>query len=437
MMHGTLLFPARGRTKPPRRRICDARSWKQNRSSTQGSTPRAKRRPAAQSVRPLAQTDREPGKGVDAIEQLSCDPREHANNQARRQPSGPPRPGAARRRAGPWRAQLASTPGRDAPTHWRGNPNLVDGQNRRVGKKKNGTLVKVWIYRDQLHPVEELDSAFNLVKRFVYASGKNSPDYMIQGANTYRILSDQLGSPRLIVNTSGGAIAQRMRHDEFGIVLEDTSPGFTPFGFAGGLYDPDTGLVRFGARDYDPSVGRWISKDPIRFEGGQGNLYEYVNNDPVNTVDRSGRQSIPLPWWGPIVGGAVAGGAVAGVGGVERRSRTLLDCNPRRCGLQGAILGAAIVSVPGDTPIPANDNACDTDDSPPPEPPEICVLEDEMFDACYYVCPNSGATIQTKRHGLGAGYDPANDVGPRTIVRVPAHRDHRFRGIVITQNGAS
>jgi len=41
-------------------------------------------------------------------------------------------------------------------------------------------------------------------------------------------------------------------------------------------------LVRFGARDYDPSVGRWTSKDPILFDGGQANLYVYVNNDPVN-----------------------------------------------------------------------------------------------------------------------------------------------------------
>jgi RHS repeat-associated protein len=40
-----------------------------------------------------------------------------------------------------------------------------------------------------------------------------------------------------------------------------------PFGFAGGLYDADTGLVRFGARDYEAAIGRWTSKDPILFEG--------------------------------------------------------------------------------------------------------------------------------------------------------------------------
>src|SRR5271166_2808058 len=78
-------------------------------------------------------------------------------------------------------------------------------------------------------------------------------------------------------------------YDEFGNVTNDTQPGTTPFGFAGGLYDPDTGLVRFGARDYDASVGRWTAKDPLRFGGGQSNLYGYVGNDPVTRRDPRGQ----------------------------------------------------------------------------------------------------------------------------------------------------
>ncbi|MFP3960574.1 MAG: RHS repeat-associated core domain-containing protein [Spirochaetaceae bacterium] len=68
--------------------------------------------------------------------------------------------------------------------------------------------------------------------------------------------------------------AQELTYDVFGRVLSDTAPGFQPFGFAGGLYDSDTGLLRFGARDYDPIVGRWTAKDPILFRGGQVNLRE-------------------------------------------------------------------------------------------------------------------------------------------------------------------
>ncbi len=114
---------------------------------------------------------------------------------------------------------------------------------------------------------------------------------MVQGSTTYRILSDHLGSVRLVVNTATGAVAQRIDYDEFGNITADTNPGFQPFGFAGGLYDVDTKLTRFGARDYDAQTGRWTTKDPIDFAGGT-NLYAYVHNDPINRTDPEGLADI-------------------------------------------------------------------------------------------------------------------------------------------------
>ena len=111
---------------------------------------------------------------------------------------------------------------------------------------------------------------------------------MVKGGITYRFITDQLGSVRLVVNSQTGDIAQQLSYDEFGIVTQDTNPGFQPFGWAGGLYDTDTGLTRFGARDYDAQTGRWTSKDPIRFGGGDSNLYGYVLGDPVNFIDPTG-----------------------------------------------------------------------------------------------------------------------------------------------------
>lgn len=165
---------------------------------------------------------------------------------------------------------------------------VYDGLNRRVGKKVGGALQQGWLYQNQLKPVAELDGAGNLVSRFVYGSRSNVPDYLVKGGVTYRIISDHLGSVRLVVNAATGAVAQRMDYDEFGVVTMDTAPGFQPFGFAGGLYDPQTRLVRFGARDYDAETGRWTAKDPILFTGRQTNLYCYVFNDPVNLFDPSG-----------------------------------------------------------------------------------------------------------------------------------------------------
>jgi RHS repeat-associated protein len=160
---------------------------------------------------------------------------------------------------------------------------LVDGQNRRVGKKLNGQIVKRWIYSGQLSPIAELDSAGNVVSQFVGS-------LMIKNGNTYQLVTDHLGSVRLVVDVNSGAVTQQIDYDEFGNTLSNTNPDFQPFAYAGGLYDTQTKLVRFGARDYDASVGRWTMKDPIGFGGGVSNFYEYVVNDPIQFLDPSGLQ---------------------------------------------------------------------------------------------------------------------------------------------------
>ena len=165
---------------------------------------------------------------------------------------------------------------------------LLDGNNRRIAKQINGSTVHAWIYEDNLRPVAELDGSNNVVSIFVYAGPTGAPAYMIKNGINYRIVSDERGSPRLVVDTVAGAVAQRLDYDEFGRVLADNNPGFQPFGFAGGLYDADTGLVHFGARDYDPFTGRWLGKDPARFGGRDTNLYAYAAEDPVNQVDPTG-----------------------------------------------------------------------------------------------------------------------------------------------------
>ncbi len=165
---------------------------------------------------------------------------------------------------------------------------LVDGQNRRIAKTVAGTMTRQWIWSGTLRIAAELDGTGALVSRFVYATHTNVPDYMIRGGITYRLITDHLGSVRLVVDASTGAIAQRLDYDEFGRVLGDSNAGFQPFGFAGGMYDTDTGLVRFGVRDYDSHTGRWTAKDPIRFDGGDTELYQYVGGDPVSRTDPGG-----------------------------------------------------------------------------------------------------------------------------------------------------
>ena len=165
---------------------------------------------------------------------------------------------------------------------------VLDGLGRRIGKKVNSAMVQGLLYMDKVRTVAELDGSGNLVSRFVYGSRVNVPDFLIRSGSTYRIISDHLGSPRLVVDTTSGQVVQKLDFDEFGNVILDTNPGFQPFGFAGGIYDRDLNLTKFGARDYDPVIGRWTAKDPILFRGSSFNLYAYVSNDPIQHIDPSG-----------------------------------------------------------------------------------------------------------------------------------------------------
>ncbi|HTR25894.1 MAG TPA: RHS repeat-associated core domain-containing protein [Terriglobales bacterium] len=179
---------------------------------------------------------------------------------------------------------------------------LLDAKNNRIGKKVNGAYVTGFLY-DGTNVVAQLDANNQMVSQFVYGTGLTSPDYMISGGVTYRIFSDHLGSPRLVVDTGTGNIKERIDYDEFGNVINDTNPGFQPFGFSGGLYDQDTRLVRMGARDYDPSIGRWTAKDPAGLGGGDTNVYGYVLDDPLNWIDPNGlgrRRSSFNDRYGPV-----------------------------------------------------------------------------------------------------------------------------------------
>ena len=169
---------------------------------------------------------------------------------------------------------------------------VIDAAGRRIAKKRDGELVQGFLYGHPLGPLAELNTDGSVRTRFVYATRSNVPDYMTRDGNTYRIVTDHLGSPRAVIDADTGTVAQELDYDEFGRITRDTNPGLQPFGFAGGLYERDTKLVRFGARDYDPETGRFTTKDPIGFDGDDTNLYGYVFADPVNLVDPGGLLSL-------------------------------------------------------------------------------------------------------------------------------------------------
>jgi RHS repeat-associated protein len=105
-------------------------------------------------------------------------------------------------------------------------------------------------------------------------------------------------------------VVKELEWDSFGNLVSDSNPGFElAIGFAGGLRDALTGLVRFGVRDYEPASGRWTSRDAALFDTRQTNLFAYVGNDLINKFD-------PVGLW------SAGGSAYEGIGGGFRFGMT-------------------------------------------------------------------------------------------------------------------
>jgi RHS repeat-associated protein len=186
-----------------------------------------------------------------------------------------------------------------------------DPLGRRIAKMINGSVTEKYLWQGLTRLLAVFDGTDNLIMRFEYADAR-MPVAMTKDGSTYYLTYDQVGSLRIVADTAANVL-KRIEYDSFGNIIQDTNPSFAiPFGFAGGLHDRDTGLVRFGYRDYDPDTGRWTAKDPIGFAGGDTDLYGYCLSDPVNFVDPLG-----LIKWSAVGKGAIAtfGGGVAVVTG--------------------------------------------------------------------------------------------------------------------------
>jgi RHS repeat-associated protein len=233
----------------------------------------------------------------------------------------------------------------------------------------------------------------------VYAEGVNVPELMVTPTATYRFVKDHLGSVREVVDVATNAVVQSIEYDAWGRALVDTSPGFQPFGFAGGLVDVDIGLVRFGARDYDATTGRWTLKDPRRFGPDGSNLYAYARSAPTARRDPAGRDSgvegAPATY-GESDQNA-AGAAAAAVAGTAAADAIWGWGSGAGASAGGAAAGGVSAGVVG---------LCfalvfvdDSPDDPDPDPDGRCA---ERANTAYYNCIRSAT-------GGGIDYETAVD----------------------------
>lgn len=120
-----------------------------------------------------------------------------------------------------------------------------------------------------------------------------------KNGDLFYFIGDGLSSARVLVDAEGVEVAA-YEFDEFGNRIAKTGTGSSPKTFVGGLgvidETEDTGLHLMSQRWMDPTLGRFLNRDPIGYAGGL-NLFSYVGNNPVNHVDPSGLISPGLDSW--------------------------------------------------------------------------------------------------------------------------------------------
>jgi RHS repeat-associated protein len=183
---------------------------------------------------------------------------------------------------------------------------VYDGQNLLLQFDRSGSTNMV--YEDLSHvymhgpAVDQVlaDEAF--YSHWATDESGGDGHYEYDGSQVYWLLGDNQNSIRDVVthdywSNTGGQV-DHLRYDVFGNITSQTNSGYQPhFTYTGRELDSDTGLYFYRARWYDAKNGRFISEDPIGFNGGDRNLYRYVGNCTPTRTDPFGLlyTEVPLP----------------------------------------------------------------------------------------------------------------------------------------------
>jgi RHS repeat-associated protein len=150
---------------------------------------------------------------------------------------------------------------------------------------RGATSTKTFLWNgDKIAIADEHDSSGSIVRKRFFAEGEQRIGGKHEGLYYYS--RDHLGSIREVTNETGDLIAQ-YDYDAWGKQVAGTSTMTVDFGYTGHYFHQASGLNLTLYRAYDPTLGRWISRDPIGEYDGL-NLYEYVTNDPIDKFDRLG-----------------------------------------------------------------------------------------------------------------------------------------------------
>jgi len=148
--------------------------------------------------------------------------------------------------------------------------------------------------------VEEVNAAGVVVARYSQSLHLDEPLAMLRGGTTNFYDADGLGTVTSLSNVAG-TLAQTYTYDSFGKQTSASGSLANPFQYTAREFDSETGLYYYRARYVDPSTGRFLSEDPVRFNAGI-NFYTYVKNEPIDFVDPFGLKCTQVTPWQEIPG---------------------------------------------------------------------------------------------------------------------------------------
>jgi RHS repeat-associated protein len=170
-----------------------------------------------------------------------------------------------------------------------------DPFGRRV-YKSSSSATSIFAY-DGDNLIEETNSSGAVVARYAQTENVDEPLATLRSSATSYYQADGLGSVTSLSNAAG-ALAETYTFDSFGNQTASSGSLTNPFRFTGREFDSESSLYYMRARYFDPTAGRFISEDPIDFQGGI-NFYAYVSNRPVNFSDLLGlftvKPGVPYP----------------------------------------------------------------------------------------------------------------------------------------------
>ena len=168
-----------------------------------------------------------------------------------------------------------------------------DPLDRRIGVAETvgSTSTATWTVYDGVNTYADFDGSGNLLTRYLYGSAVDEILARTSATGTTAwYLTDKLGSVRDLVDTTGTVI-DHVAYDSYGSVAAESSPSNGDrFKYAFMEFDPSANLYFASARWYSPTLGRFVSEDPIGFSGRDSNLLRYTSNNPLNYVDITGNK---------------------------------------------------------------------------------------------------------------------------------------------------